>query len=284
MVTEIKNPVLLRPMVETDLPAASELSVEQAWPHNEEDWRLFFDLGEGIVAERDGVIVGSAMAWRLGERFATIGMVIVRPGEQGQGIGRRLMEAILARLEGYSVLLNATAEGVPLYRRLGFVEIGTVQQHQGPAPAMPLAELIPGERVRPMGATDSFLPDLYSRAAGMDRRAQFDTLAANGSTVVLSRDHEPVGFAMLRRFGRGRSIAPLVAPDLGGAKVLLTHWLGAHAGTFCRADAIGGTGLSEWLEEIGLPCVGTVRTMVRGPAPEVDPAARIFTIAAQALG
>ena len=283
MIADVKNPVVLRAMTEADLAGAIELSTEQLWPHREEDWRLFFDLGEGVVAERDGAIVGTAMTWRFGEHFATIGMVIVTAGEQGQGIGRMMMEALLTRLDGRSVLLNATVEGMPLYTRLGFTEIGTVWQHQGPAPTMPLAELIPGERVRPKGAADGCLSDLYSRASGMDRSAVFDALVSNGRTVVLSRDHEPVGFALLRRFGRGRAIAPLIAPDIGGAKALVTHWLGAHAGTFCRVDAASET-LSSWLEEVGLPCVGTVKTMVRGPAPEVDPAICSFALAAQALG
>ncbi len=283
MIADVKTPIVLRAMSEADLPAAIELSMEQSWPHREEDWQLFFELGEGIVAECDGKLVGTAMFWRFGDRFATIGMVIVTKDAQGQGIGRKLMDEALARLEGCSVLLNATAEGLPLYTRLGFVEIGTIRQHQGPAPTMPLARLIKGERVRPKGAADSNLAELYSRATGMDRGALFEALAASGRAIVLSRDHEPVGFALLRRFGRGRAIAPLIAPDLGGAKALVTHWLGAYAGTFCRIDAVGGTGLSEWLEEIGLPCVGVVKTMVRGPAVEEDPDIHAFGAAAQAF-
>src|SRR3546814_1801204 len=99
--------------------------------------------------------------------------------------------------------LNATAEGLPLATALGFVPFTTIRQHQGLSPTMPLAELKPGERVRPMGATDDMVPGLYSRALGMDRDAFFERLARDSQAVVLSRDHEPVGCALLRRFGRG---------------------------------------------------------------------------------
>jgi len=159
-----------------------------------------------------------------------------------------------------------------------------VRQHQGPAPVVPLSDLRPGERVRPMGNADELLPAMYSKAMGMDRTDLFNVLSRDARTVVLSRDHEPAGFALLRRFGRGTVIGPVVAPDIGGAKVLVSHWLGARAGRFCRIDAIEGLGMSRWLEELGLPCVGTVTTMVKGTAPPVGEGPRVFTLAAQALG
>ncbi|HEY6868725.1 MAG TPA: GNAT family N-acetyltransferase, partial [Novosphingobium sp.] len=133
--------ITLRAMTSDDIDAVTELSREQQWPHREEDWALFLRLGEGLVAEREGAIVGSIMSWRFGADYATLGMVIVSPALQGQGLGRRLMEAMMQRLEGRSILLNATDEGLPLYRKLGFVEIGTVYQHQAVAGAMPLPEL-----------------------------------------------------------------------------------------------------------------------------------------------
>src|SRR5215470_16390156 len=67
----------LRPMTSLDIATAAVFSREQAWPHREEDWALFLEAGEGIVAERAGRLLGTVMAWRYGEDFATVGMVIV---------------------------------------------------------------------------------------------------------------------------------------------------------------------------------------------------------------
>jgi len=284
MATQAAQVIALRPMAGTDIDAATNLSREQAWPHREEDWTLFLDLGEGIVAERDGEVVGTIMAWRFGTDYATIGMVIVSPAMQGQGLGRRLMEAMIERLKGRSVVLNATDEGLPLYRKLGFVETGTIFQHQASVTKAPLAELLPGERVRPAGGADDSLGELYSRAAGMDRRALFERLTTEAETVVLSRDHAADGFAQLRRFGRGWLIGPVVAPEAHGARALILHWLGARAGAFCRLDVTEASGLSGWLAGIGLPCVGRVRTMVLGTAPRGDTAIAVHALAAQALG
>jgi GNAT superfamily N-acetyltransferase len=284
LATELKSPVVLRDMTRNDLEGALELSREQAWPYRPEDWDLFLEMGEGLVATLDDRIVGTILAWRFGNDYATIGAVIVTNRIQKMGIGRQLMQAMLDRLEGRNVVLNATAEGLPLYQKLGFVAYGEVRQHQGPAPIMPLAELRPGERVRPIGGSAAEVTAMWSRASGMDRSAMFKPLAKGNKCVVLTRDHEPVGFALLRRFGRGSAIAPIVAPDLDGAKALICHWLNARAGKFCRIDVVEGLGLSKWLEAEGLPCISTVTTMVRGKAPQPDDGPRVFAVAAQALG
>ena len=274
----------LHPMTGPDIAAAAVLSREQAWPHREEDWALFLEAGEGIVAQRAGRVLGTVMAWRHGEDFATVGMVIVASDAQGQGVGRTLMEAMLGHLAGRTVLLTATAAGLPLYEKLGFVETGVVHQHQALAPGVAVAEGIPGGRVRTMGRSDHGLGDLYSRASGMDRTALFERLAANAHTVVLTHDDQTVGFAQVRRFGRGWLVGPVVAPDPGGAKALILHGLRTHAGAFCRLDVTGESGLSEWLEEMGLPRVDSVKTMVRGRSPDPDPGISVRAIAAQALG
>ena len=284
MLAQIADRVLLRPMTLGDLDAATELSREQRWLHREEDLALFLELGESIVAELDGRVVGTIMSWRFGDDFATLGSVIVSKVLRGCGIGRKLVETMLERLKGRNVLLNATDEGLSLYRKLGFVEIGTVLQHQGPAPAMPLAELAPGERVRPTGAADDCLPELYSRACGMSCDGVFSSLLDHGKTVVLTQEHQPVGFAMFRRFGRGWTIAPVVAADERGAKILISHWLNAKRHALCRLDVPEDSGLSEWLEMRGIPKVNTVRTMVLGSAPVADPHMRVFGFATRALG
>jgi predicted GNAT family N-acyltransferase len=281
---DVEDQLTLRAMTKDDLRSAAELSLDQSWPHREEDWELFLKTGEGFVWEREGRVLGTALVWRYGEDHAGLGMVIVQEEERGKGLARRMIEGMLERLEGRTVFLNTTEVGVDLFRKLGFVERGRIFQHQGFAPTMPLADLVPNERVRPIGGADKDIPALYSRASGMDRSRLFEVLAASGPTVVLERDYEPVGFAMMRRFGHGRQIGPIVAPDLQGAQALATHFLGSKAGSFCRIDAVEGTGFSEWLTGVGFPAVGSVRTMVRGPFSGGSGPAQVFGIPAQAYG
>lgn len=277
--------IVLRALQESDLDAALSLSQAVHWPHRLADWQFAFGFGSGMVAERDGEVVGCALRWLWGPAHATLGLVIVDPKCQGRRIGLRLMQALLADLDGRSVLLHATAEGRGLYERLGFVRTGEVRQHQGPAQSAPLVALDPGWRLRPSDHADAaVLIELDAAARGMPREALMRELLAASDTVVLDQDGACRGFAMLRRFGRGLIIGPVVAPDALGAKALIAHLVGISAGKFVRIDVDFDSGLTEWLESLGLLRVDAGTEMVRGAVPGAVPGVRRFALVTQALG
>ena len=277
--------VVLRPLLATDLEAAHALSLRVHWPHRLADWQLSFQFGSGLAAERDGELVGTALSWRWGAGHATIGLVIVDPRCQGRRIGYRLMEALLADLPGRSVLLHATTDGRGLYERLGFVRTGEVRQHQGTALPAPLVALEAGWRLRPSSQNDTAaLATLDAQARGMPRTALITALQSNVDTVVLDHDGQARGFAMLRRFGRGLSLGPVVAPDADGAKALIAHLVGLNAGKFVRIDVDFDSGLTEWLETLGLLRVDAPTVMVRGAVPASVDGVKGFALVNQALG
>lgn len=278
--------VVLRPMTADDLPRAQALSADLRWPHRPVDWEQGFAHSEGIVAERDGEVVGTAQRWLWGDRHATVGLVIVSPTCQGRRIGHRLMSALLDGLDGRTVLLHATAEGRGLYERLGFVRVGEIRQHQGVAQPAPLIALPAGWRLRPAGLNEAqALHKLDADARGMPRPALIDDLVTlSDACVVLDHEGTQQGFAILRRFGRGHVIGPVVAPDAESAKALIAHLAGMNAGRFTRIDIDFDSGLAEWLEGIGLLRVDAPTTMVRGaPLQHPEGAPKLFAIVTQAL-
>lgn len=281
--------VTLRAMTAADLEAAHALSDLLRWPHRLADWEQAFRHAEGLVAERDGEILGTALRFRWGAQHATIGLVIVTPAAQGRRIGHRLMSGLLEGLGGSEVLLQATLEGRGLYERLGFVRIGELRQHQGTALPAPLVALNSGWRLRPAGANDGpALRALDAHARGMPRDALIDELVADAeAAVVLDEEGVARGFGLLRRFGRGYSIGPVVAPDVEGAKALIAHLAGINAGRFTRIDIDSAIGLTEWVEALGLARVDAPVTMLRGGRPNDDAAhgaPKLFSIVTQAIG
>ncbi|MGF6767023.1 ribosomal protein S18 acetylase RimI-like enzyme [Paraburkholderia sp. GAS33] len=279
-------PVRFRPLTAGDLPAAHELSVAVKWPHRREDWEFALNLGTGVGAEDHGTLLGTALHWKFGADHASLGMVIVAPEQQGRGIGRDLMTRTMDALGERTTFLNATPAGQPLYEKFGFKAIGSIHQHQGTGGAHPPAvQLAPGERIRPLGARDpGRLSALLNRAAGYDRTQVLGALLNVAEGVVLDRDGEPVGFALMRRFGRGHVIGPLVAPHIEGAQALISHLVGSNEGKFVRIDVDGNSGLSDWLDGLGLQQVDAVVTMVRGAAPQPESDVRVYAITNQALG
>jgi predicted N-acetyltransferase YhbS len=273
------------------LKDALALSRQAQWPHRLEDWSLTLALSQGLVAvdaeAPDGAqVVGTVLMTPYGEDAATINMVIVDEGWRGQGLGRRLMDEAMALAGDRPLRLVATTDGLPLYEKLGFREVGTVLQHQGEGGPVPLFAT---EDVTPAGADDrAAIAALDRQAFGADRSQLLERFAERGSFTLLRRNGAPVGFAALRDFGRGQVIGPVVAPDVDGAKALIGPVIAANPGKFLRVDTTTDTGLGPWLADCGLRHVGGGIAMRRA-APTTSAAAAAppistFALASQALG
>ncbi|WNJ88005.1 GNAT family N-acetyltransferase [Bosea sp. 685] len=276
--------IQIRPMNPQDLGPAAILSGKIDWPHRRQDWDFMFSVGEGLVAVSGGEVQGTVMAFRHGPKLATLGMVIVDGALQGRGVGRRLMQEMIARLDGSAILLQATKSGVPLYRGLGFDEVGDLYQHQGLVPEVAPPVLAENETIRRVAAPDGRLEALYSRASGADKAKVMTALFSQAQCAMLLRDGTPAGFAMLREFGRGLCIGPVVASDRRAAQVLIQHWLAGSVGRFTRVDLAGDESVSMWLEGLGMPRKDGTLTMTYGAMPPVADDVILFGLAAHALG
>jgi len=292
----LDSPTPLLPMTPDHLPGALALSQAAGWPHRREDWALPLGIGHGVVAvDGGGRIAGTAMGVRFGP-VAMANMIIVDEAMRGRGLGRRLMQAAMETVDGDGRLewrLVATPEGMPLYRRLGFGETGTVRQYQGVAGRVPgeggdarwLAAPTPSERER-IAAIDR-------AATRADRRSLLDALAAEGRFAVL-RDAggEVCGYGVLRPFGRGMTAGPIVARTVREASDLLAHMARDCAGHFLRVDTVSAPRapcpLADAVAALGLTQAGE-GTEMRRQAPDASPDGAIgdfhrFALASQALG
>lgn len=258
------------------LEGALRLSQAVNWPHRLEDWAMVAGIGQGVVAAEGGQVIGTALCVPFGD-MAAITMIIVADTHQGQGLGRRLMDEVLALAGARRKTLVATAEGLPLYRKLGFAPVREITQHQGIAAEAPA----PGQPIRRGGPEDlDHIAALDLAATGMDRRALLARILAEG-TLFLGEG----GFACRRHFGRGQVIGPVIAPDLAQARALLHAAASGCAGQFLRVDIPDGAGLEPDLAALGLVRVGG-GTEMHAPFA-ADPAPRHparFALVSQALG
>ena len=279
----------LRAMRPGDLKACHQLSLALRWPHRLADWQFVQALGQGIVIDGGSaaapLIAGSGLIWPYGSTHAALGLVIVMPTLQGQGLGGKLMEQLLQQAGTRSVLLNATVAGQPLYAKLGFHAIGKLHQHQGSITQAPFVPLPAGLRIRPLGTNDTpRLQALDRRASGLDRSQVIAALSEVAEGVAIDGDGEMLGFALVRRFGHGHAIGPVVAPTAEHAKALISHWLNTYAGSFTRIDVSDDSTLSPWLSELGLTRVDTVVSMCKGTLPQADLSVQLYSLINQAMG
>jgi len=274
------TPVALSP---EHLPQALALSQALQWPYRLEDWAFALALGRGVAVEIDARLVGTALWWPYGQDHASAGMIIVAADAQRMGIGRTLMEALLADAAGRSMILNSTREGFSLYKSLGFVESGHVHQHQAVLTQAPALD--PASATRPFRAADlETIRRLDHAASGMERAALIDALFGIAEVKVLERDGVVCGYACARAWGRGIVIGPVVAETAAQARELVSALAAPHVGRFVRLDVTSACGLSPWLEAIGLPQVDQVVAMTRGEPPRSSAHATVFALANQSLG
>lgn len=276
---------IYRPMTQADLPAAHGLSSQLDWPHRLEDWGLLHRVFKGFVATVDDRLIGTAFACPQGN-FATIGLVVVNPDFQGQGIGRLLMELALDACQPGTPILNASVAGAPLYLSQGFVEFGTIEQRQGLARAVALEPLAEDEHLRALCEQDQVRQlALANAGSGLDRSALFaqlhDTIE---HTAGIETDGQLQAFALLRRAGRGHCIGPVIAQNTRQARHLITTLLAQIPNQFVRIDVPMDSGLCEWLTLAGLEPVDRVTQMALGTPPQPGDFVRQFALVSQAIG
>jgi GNAT superfamily N-acetyltransferase len=282
------GPLTLRRLEARDLAGALRLSQAERWSHRMEDWEFHYRLGRGWVAcDADGKVLGTASWWTYGDRFGTVGLVLVDQAHQGQGIGRQLMNVVMSDAGPRVLQLVATNAGLTLYRRCGFRERYAIGQHQGTATQVPAVAPLADTVLRSVSPTDlEALCDLDAAAFSANRRQVVGAVfnAGGGVGVLAHRNGRLAGFALARQSGRGTVIGPVVAEDQSLAIALLAYQLETTRG-FTRVDVPADAAqLSDWLETAGLVCVDHVTTMVRGDSPERHAEARVFGLVSQALG
>ncbi|TPN80666.1 GNAT family N-acetyltransferase [Mesorhizobium sp. CU2] len=262
------------------IEGAVALSRQENWPHRPQDWQMALQLSSGAVALGDqGQVSGTILVTPYGMDCAMINMVIVDRNARGKGLGRKLMEEAFALAGDRPLRLVATADGMPLYEKLGFVPSGTILQHQGN-----VATLGSPDRVEAAGPDDlAEIKALDRNAYGADRETLIDALAERGEFAVIRRDGVIEAYAAIRPFGRGEVIGPVIAGSAEEAKALISFFAAPRAGAFLRVDTDSRTGIAGWLAEIGLSHVGGGIAMDR-PRKTGSARPKVYALANQALG
>lgn len=212
-----------------------------------------------VVAESGGQILGSNC---LDERsaIAGIGPITIDPAVQNKGVGRALMEAVLARsaergFRGTRLLQSAFHNrSLSLYTKLGFDTREPISTMQGP----PMKSPTPGCSIRPGRMPDLEECNRLCRAVhGHDRGGEVRDAIEQGTAVVAERAGRIAAYSTgIGFFGHtvGESNADVQA-------------LIANSDTFAGPGILVPTrnaGLFRWCLENGLRVVQPMTLMTVG--------------------
>jgi N-acetylglutamate synthase-like GNAT family acetyltransferase len=236
----------------------------------------------GIDAPDGHGLAGTVVITRWGADCAAIGLMIVASRYGGRGLGRTLMgHALDTAGEGVGVSLFATSSGRPLYDKLGFRPVRRSIAFRGrfrvrpqprwraPGEARAAAAGAPG-RIRVAAEAD--LPQILALdrvAYGADREPMLSRMPGFAEKfLVFEADEGVTGYAAAWRTEMYLMVGPLMAPDAGAARRLVTE-LAADSPVEVRLDLDPDRPeLPGWARAHGL--APTERTTVMthgGPTP-----------------
>ena len=149
----------------------------------------------GIVAENDGNIVGSNFLWEQNE-ISGVGPITIDPERQANGVGRKLMQAVVERgrdAKGIRLVQAAyNTASLSLYASLGFDVKELLVIIQGKAEG----ELPEGVEIRPIREEDfDACGELCRRVHGFDRNNELKQTAQMFPAFAALRENRIVAYA-----------------------------------------------------------------------------------------
>jgi GNAT superfamily N-acetyltransferase len=273
---------------EADVGDLVALTAAVGWDASREDWSLVVEVGQ-LRGHRDpGGALRSCGALFDHGAVSTIGRMLVHPAHQRRGLGRAVLDGLLAlrREPGAAALLNASPAGARLYQARGFRAIGEVHKLVLEDAAM-LAPLgahtqAPACELCPLTAphhTEAFALD---RAAfGADRARVLAARAARARVAVGAwRGGRLVGWGLAVPQAAVTAFAPVVAEDPAAACAVMAA-LGARTRGRARIDVPSAqAGLRTALLSAGAQPAYTRSLMTLG-SPPPRATSHVFALAGQ---
>lgn len=245
-----------------DIASNVALAQTVGWKDAAGDWQVAYETATVLGVRGPNGLLAQGALGTFGNA-GTIAKLVVAPTVQRQGLGRRLLEALLQEAEQKelkSVGLVATAVARPLFQQLGFAPAGDIVVLMG----SPTVFLGHGhvQALENLKAAQTFdQKRLFCDRAKMLRAREKQALA---TASVIDERRRMKGYAIATSFGTHAQIGPVVADSDEVAETLV--------GGLCREleDAVRidvpaeQTGFRHWLRGLGLLEQGTRVEMARG--------------------
>lgn len=269
--------IKIRFLKERDVDDALRLSTQAGWNQTRADWLRLLALWPkscigGWFNDR---LIGTATLAIYSRSLAWVGMVLVDVNHRGRKFGTRMFAAItelgdIRKIE--TLALDATDQGAPLYKKLGYQPTGSVSRWVLESPTA--ASVESGIEVRPVELHDwPMLRKLDFAAAGVDRGPLISTTAAENDveSIVATSDGEAVGYVISRPGRVARMLGPMVARNPNVAQSLLTACLRNHDPSVPLIIDVPTDGLlTKCLKDSGFTIQRTLSRMTR-PAVRQSP-------------
>jgi len=272
-----------------DLDFADRQKEREGWAASRDQFKLYLehDPDGCFVATVDDQPVGMVTTTCFGPS-GWIGNLIVEPDFRSRGIGRALMEHGLDRLRERgttTVRLEGDPPGIPLYRKLGFVdEFESCRLKLSNSKEVPMLDDSTAEPIT-KGDLDE-VAALDAEIVGPNRRQFLELKFFAAELALVRRQNGRIVASLLASpTNRGFRIAPCVALEPADGRGVIAAAISAASG---RAVLIGlpalNTNALDMLAEMGFEKSASSFRMRLGPPIDAGDPTRVFAIASGAVG
>ncbi|WP_282178397.1 GNAT family N-acetyltransferase [Maribacter stanieri] len=231
----------VRQMVATDIPGAMQLVLAENWNQTQVDWQMFLELNSNLclVATYKTAIIGTVTAINYKNDVAWIGMMLVSKAFRGLGVSKSLLNTIIEKLEGCkSIKLDATAAGIPVYKKLGFQEELEIDR-MVTTPFNSIINNRSRDIVRVISENDLVeLSKLDSKFFGANRIDLINFLKKKNKAWCLIRNDCIVGYVFVRPGRNYFQLGPLMAETVDDALNLIEIILENNIGQSIVIDVL----------------------------------------------
>ena len=256
-------------MVDGDVPAGLSLCRAAGWNQTIEDWDLFLKLspkGCCVAVDDEGQVRGTVATVRYEDHFSWIGMVLVDPTFQRQGIGIQLLrEALHILYDEDTVKLDATPAGRHIYLQLDFIDEYRLSRMARPGISGPS---MPGSSARPVKENDlARIIEFDQEVFGANRERLLKSILRRDQRLAfLAEDSEGIsGYCFGRTGYEFTHIGPVIAKDFESARSVVSPALNSAAGRPVCIDTLHHSNQwTDWLSSLGFTEQRPLIRMYRG--------------------
>lgn len=272
-----------------DIPGLIDLSDSVGWDYDEYEIRTVMISGKIFGHKNaEGKIVSSAAILTYDTNLASIGMVIVHENYRGLGLGKLVTQKCIESVSQYTaIMLVATKDGEPLYKKIGFTTVDYVHKY--------LADNYSG--AHNLASNEFTIEDVHARdfaeivrldaAAFGDKRSKFlQNRIKQAKRCIVVRDHQTniIGFGLSIQGPMNLILGPIIAPDSITASLIINTLAKDHHGKLRMDVPSGHAEMRKWLEQNGFKEVNRPPVMILHAEEMPTRNNTLFAIAAQIFG
>ncbi|GAB0168459.1 GNAT family N-acetyltransferase [Lysinibacillus sp. CTST325] len=272
-----------------DIPGLIALSDSVGWDYDEFEIRTVMMSGKIFGHKNaEGKIVSSAAIITYDTNLASIGMVIVHESYRGLSLGKLVTQKCIESVsEHTAIMLVATKDGEPLYKKMGFTTVDYV--HKYLTDNYSGAHNVASNEYTIEDYNESDFAEIarLDAAAFGDKRSNFlRNRIKQSKHCIVVRDHQAniIGFGLSILGPINLILGPIIAPESKTASLIMNTLAKGHYGKLRIDVPSGHAEFIKWLEQSGFTEANTPPVMFLHAEKMPTRNNTLFAIAAQIFG